>query len=456
MRIHLTGIKGVGMTGLAQILQSQNHNLTGSDVAEDFVTKKTLEKLNLPIFEFDQTNITPDIDLLIHSAAFDQNNPEIKKAKSLNIKTQKYSQALADLFNKSQGLAVTGTHGKTTTSALLAHTLVTSGADPTAVIGAPVIDFDRMNARSGQGKFFVIEACEFQNSFHNYFPLASIITNIDHDHLDFFPKQADYDQAFHTFATQVKEVIVIRESDSDKITHSHKITFALDSDTADFTAGPLQIQSQQITFPVFKNQAPFDTFTIHIPGQHNVENALGVIALCDWLGMSKTNIHEGLSTFHGTARRQEIRGEQYGITVIDDYGHHPDEIQATIQAIKQWFPDQRLTVAFQSHTHTRTRALLQDFAKSFQAADLLFLADVFPSAREQDFDAKVQISELQTAIQKQSPNLKIIPIGPTLSHSEIAKAAQLIHPHLKKDDILLTIGAGETDKLASAFLGQDF
>ncbi|MCX6807959.1 MAG: UDP-N-acetylmuramate--L-alanine ligase [Patescibacteria group bacterium] len=455
MRIHLIGIKGVGMTALAQILKNNDHQISGSDIAEDFQTKQALDKLQIQITEFDAKNITNEIDQVIHSAAMDLKNPEIIRAAELEIPIQSYPQAVAELFNKQKGIAIAGTHGKTTVAAMLGHILKTANFDPTVIVGAPVINFDRMNARSGKGELFVLEACEYRNHFHNYKPYAAIVTNIDYDHPDFFQSAAEYEQSFAKFAKNINPsgVLIIPARDKSKMPFSGKIIeYALSSETAGVTAFDIQIQKQTIRFHVMKNQRDFGEFELQIPGKHNVENALGAIAMADFLGVSKEQIQSGLATFLGTARRQEIIGEKNNVLVIDDYGHHPSEIQATISALKEFYPNRRFVVAFQAHTHTRTRALLPAFAKSFDGVDLLFLPEIFPSAREKDFPDKVSPEELSDAIKKENPNLEIIVGGKMLKLDEIKTYAEMIRARTKPGDLLLTLGAGETDKLAEEFL----
>src|SRR3989344_1423447 len=345
-RIHMVGIKGVGMTALCELLLSYGASISGSDIGEEFHTDRVLERLNVKPLNFDADNITSDIDLIIYSSAYGEDNTERKKATELDITQMSYAEALAEVFNQKKGIVVAGSHGKTTTTALLGQIMISAGFDPTVIVGGTVVAWDS-NFRAGKSEWMVVEGDEYQNKFLNFRPEYLLITNIDYDHPDTFPNRESYQEAFRKLVAQTSKNVF----------------------TSD-TLKPLKPE----TFKIFNSD--------HLMGEHNTKNLSLVLALARELGISDDSIKKGIGEFRGVRRRMEIYFNKNGLIIMDDYAHHPAEISATLSALKNNWPEYKITVIFQPHTFSRTKALLSEFAGAFKDADEVYLAPTYSSARE--------------------------------------------------------------------------
>ncbi|KKS33558.1 MAG: UDP-N-acetylmuramate-L-alanine ligase, partial [Parcubacteria group bacterium GW2011_GWC2_42_12] len=400
-KIYLIGIKGVGMTMLAQYLVGQNIDVSGSDGPEKYMTDAVLKKCGIKIIEkFDAKNIPHDADLIIYSTAYNaETNVEVAVALAGKIKIMTYAQALGETFNQKYGIAVVGSHGKTTTTAWLGYVMKMSGLGPSVMAGAPVPQFDGCSI-SGQADYLVIEADEYQNKLQYYQPKAVLLNNIDYDHPDFFPTATDYENTYIEFIKKIpaKGFLVANFDDSliRKIAQVNcrgkVITYAID-ETADYVAFDLKANNGKQYFKVkLEVEDELDEeetrveelggFSIQLAGRHNILNALAVIATAIELNIELFKIRKYLAEFTGTARRMQALGEFRGATVIDDYAHHPTEIKATVSAVRQKYGSRKLMVAFQPHTFSRTKALFNDFVKSFAQVDELIILDIYGSARE--------------------------------------------------------------------------
>ena len=332
-RIHMVGIKGVGMTALAELLLNYGAVITGSDINEEFHTDQVLKRLNIKPLDFSALNITPDLDFVIYSSAYGETHPERQKAKELGIKEMSYAEALALIFNQKRGIMVAGSHGKTTTTALLGHIMIAAGLDPTVVVGGTVVAWDS-NFRAGKSEWMLVEGDEYQEKFLNFQPKYLLITNVDYDHPDTFPDRKSYRASFEKLKTQTKEKI-----------------FAIE------TVKPLDPEALKY----FKSD--------YLIGEHNLKNLSLVLALAKELGIDDEAIKKGVGEFRGVRRRMEIYLQKNDLIIMDDYAHHPAEISATLSAIKKHWPKHKITVIFQPHTNSRTRVLLSEFAKAFKDAD---------------------------------------------------------------------------------------
>ncbi|PIP28094.1 MAG: UDP-N-acetylmuramate--L-alanine ligase [Candidatus Moranbacteria bacterium CG23_combo_of_CG06-09_8_20_14_all_35_22] len=435
-KAYMIGIKGSGVIAVVEILHSMGVEITGSDTNEKFFTDEILQKLNIPYFEkFEAKNIPSDVDLVVYSTAYNENNNvEFKEAKRRSLEMISYPEILAKLFNEKYGIAVCGTHGKTTTSAMLAHTLKEIGVDPSAVIGSRVINWEG-NALSGKGEFFVAETDEFQNKLRMYNPKGIILTSLDFDHPDTFPNFADYKNAFADFVVRIpKTGFLVVWGDSvdtlevSKETICQVLTYGFGEEN-DYKISSLELQK----FEVEHNGKSLGGFEIKLIGKHNILNATAVIAVCHKLNLDLEKVKEALKNFQGTKRRFEYIGQSNGAILIDDYGHHPEEIKATLKGAREIYPQKNIWAVFQPHLYSRTEALLQEFSQSFSDIDHVIVLDIYGSAREND--GKVNSLDLVKLINKfdrdKAQYLKTID-----------EAVKFLQDKIGSEDIVIAIGAG--------------
>jgi UDP-N-acetylmuramate--alanine ligase len=372
---HFTGIKGAGMSSLAQILHDSANEVQGSDVEKWFFTEDPLHERKIPITKFDENNIKPGMTVIAGNA-FPDNHPELVRAQELGLEVIRYHEFLGKYMDNFVSVGVTGSHGKTSTTGLLAHVL--SGHSPTSyLIG------DGTGSGPADSEYFVFEACEYKRHFLAYEPDYAIMTNIDFDHPDYFKDLADVMDAFGAMALQVKKGLIACGDDKhlQKIQANVPVVYYGFDESNDFAAKNIFKTVEGSTFDVFVRNEFYHTFTIPLAGDHAILNSMGVIALCHYEGVKASIIQERLSTFRGVKRRFTVL-ETDGRIIVDDYAHHPTEIQATLQTAKQKYPDREIVAIFQPHTFTRTAALLKEFAASLSTADHIYLCDIFGSARE--------------------------------------------------------------------------
>ncbi|MFD2705329.1 UDP-N-acetylmuramate--L-alanine ligase [Salibacterium lacus] len=426
---HFIGIKGSGMSALAQILHDMKYNVQGSDVDKQFFTQLPLERKGIPIFPFQKENISDD-QHVIASPAYGESNPEIKEAQDRSMEIHRYPSFLGGFLQQFTSIAVTGSHGKTSTTGLLAH-----------VIGAYKPTSYLIGDGSGKGEeessYFVFEACEYRRHFLHYEPDYAVMTNIDFDHPDYFEDVDDVIRAFEEMARNVKKGIVACGDDEylQTLNVPVPIVYYGIEGKYDFNADNIQTDEKGTTFDVKIRGDRLGTFTIPGYGRHNVLNALGVIALCHYEEVPAEVIKEQLASFPGVKRRftEKEAGSQ---TLIDDYAHHPTEINATIEAARQKYPNRDIIAVFQPHTFSRTRAFLDAFAESLRQADQVYLCDIFGSAREED--GALSIEDLQNQI----PGSRVI--------TEDQVDSLGVHEH----GILLFMGAGDIQKFQAAYEKQ--
>ncbi|MFA5318100.1 MAG: UDP-N-acetylmuramate--L-alanine ligase [Patescibacteria group bacterium] len=439
--IYMVGIKGVGMTPVAQILKSMGKNISGSDTKETFFTDKVLRRDKIKFAEgFNARNIPNDADLVIHSSAFTaENNLEMAEIIKRGIPTMTQAEALAELFNAKRGIAVCGSHGKTTTSALLGFVLREAGLKPTVEVGSSVPQF-KGNAIAGKGKLMVIEADEYQNKLKLYNPYGVLLNNIDYDHPDFFKTRVAYQRVFREFVQKVpKSGFVVANMDDQKVVEVAKECKCKIIRYGEFQEGAifnikyliLNIKNGRQYFKIWHNRKSLGIFNTLLIGEHNVRNAAAVIATAMQLGVPVVKIKKALAKFRGTARRMEVLGKYKGALFIDDYAHHPTEIKATLKAARQKYPNKNIICAFMPHMFSRTKALLNDFAKSFNDADEILILPTYSSARE---NKTYEISK--ELVKKINKNAKYI--------SSIKQCALYLKKSVKKDDIVILTGAGDT------------
>ncbi|MGG1675948.1 UDP-N-acetylmuramate--L-alanine ligase [Neobacillus sp. NRS-1170] len=386
---HFVGIKGSGMSALAQVLHDMKFQVQGSDVEKHFFTQVSLEKSGIKILPFQKENIKPGMTIIAGNA-FPDTHEEIQRAMELGLPIVRYHRFLGDFMQNFTSVAITGAHGKTSTTGLMSH--VIAGAKPTSfLIG------DGTGKGEEGAEYFVFEACEYRRHFLSYFPDYAIMTNIDFDHPDYFANIDDVFSAFQEMAVQVKKGIFAFGDDEQlqKIQAKVPVLFYGFADENDYQAKNLVKTTNGTTFDVFIRNTFYDTFSIPTFGDHSVLNALAVIGLCHYEEINAETVKERLMTFQGVKRRfsEKNMGSQI---LIDDYAHHPTEIKATIEAAKQKYPDREIVAVFQPHTFTRTQAFLDDFAESLRGADKAYLCEIFGSAREKH--GKLSIKDLQEKI----------------------------------------------------------
>ena len=441
-RLHFVGIGGIGMSGIAEVLLNLGYSVTGSDLRESEVTQR-LRSLGAEIFlGHREANLSGDPSVMVISTAVKFSNPEVLEARRRNIPVIPRAEMLAELMRMKYGVAVAGSHGKTTTTSMIAAILSAAGLDPTAVIGGRVKSLGG-NARLGQGEIMVAEADESDGTFLLLSPTVAVVTNIDREHMDFYQTMDRLTESFLDFINQVPfyglAVLCLDHPNVRALLPKVKkrfVTYGF-SPEADFTARDLETRPMEVEFTVARRSTGLGRLKLHLPGRHSASNALAAVAVAQELEVPFSRIAEALDSFAGIHRRFEIKGEPKGILVIDDYGHHPVEIQATIQAIRDSWK-RPLTVVFQPHRYTRTRDLFDDFAASFEEADRLVVTEIYSAGEEAI--AGTSGKALCQAIQRRG-HLEIEYVA---DRDEIARR---LLPKLKPGDIVLTLGAGDIYKV---------
>jgi UDP-N-acetylmuramate--alanine ligase len=438
-RIHFIGIGGAGMSGLARIALSHGITVSGSD-AKDSSVVIALSALGATVATSHVASHVDGADLVVYSTAISASNPERIRAVELGIPLVTRATALAILMSESKSVAVAGTHGKTTTSSMLAVALQACAADPSFAIGG-TITASGSNAHRGTGEIFVAEADESDGSFIEYHPFAAIVTNIEHDHVDFFPTPESVAQAFRDFAATIKPEGFLTYCADDPgavaLAGTTKnvplISYGI-SEGADLHIDQIELMTMGSTARAVWNGRTVGHIELQVPGHHNLLNAAGVLATGLKLGFGAAELLTGLGTFRGTGRRFEVKGTAHGVRVIDDYGHHPTEIQVTLESARRYAGDGRLIVIFQPHRYSRTKAFAAEFAKVLDAADRAIILEVY-AASEKPIDGVT--SKLIT---QQMQKGEYIPNFVEVTDSVIDLA--------QPGDVIMTLGAGDVSSLA--------
>ena len=435
---HLVGIGGVSMSSLAEVLKGMGISVTGSDMNESANVKALREKGIHVYMGHAAENIAPDVDFLVRTAAVHDDNPEIAYARANDIPVFERTQAWGAISRDySNALCISGTHGKTTTTSMCTHILMAADRDPTVMIGGTL---PLLNAghRVGHGNTIVMEACEYYNSFLSFHPTVAVILNIEADHLDFFKDLRDVEKSFRTFASRVPEdgYVIANLDDANTMEtlaglDRKLITFGLTPE-ADVYAENIRYIGANSEFDIMYKGKLFTDVTLHVPGQHNVKNALAATAAAICLGVRPNAVKYGLAGFNGAGRRFEFKGKYNGADVYDDYAHHPGELKALLDTVEK-LGYQRTVLVFQPHTYSRTAALLEDFVRQLQRPDVLLLAEIF-AARE-----KNTIGISSAALAERVEHAAFYPSFPQLETA----LRQIARP----GDIILTVGAGDVYKV---------
>lgn len=448
IHIYFIGIGGISMSGLAEILLSEGFRVSGSDKAPSSLTHK-LEELGAAVYYGQrEENLTSDIDVVVYTSAIKPDNPEMTAAARLQLPLLTRAQLLGQMMQNYQTpIAVSGTHGKTTTTSMISQILLENDSDPTLSIGGIYKPIGG-NIRVGASDLFVTEACEYTNSFLSFYPRISIILNIEEDHLDFFKDIEDIRRSFHAFARLLPAdgTLIINGDIADcrELTDDLACRVITYGSSPDFDYCPKDITYDASGCPSFhlmRRAGKEEVFSLKVPGEHNVYNAMAAIALADLLGISDAVTARALLHYGGTDRRFEYKGRVNGFTVIDDYAHHPTEIRATLHAAMH-YPHRTTWCVFQPHTYTRTKAFLHDFAHALTLSDEIILADIY-AAREKD-TLGISSQTLQREIEKLGHRCYYFP-----SFDEIEN---FVLKNCTKDDLLITMGAGDIVKIGENLL----
>ena len=441
-RVHFVGIGGIGMSGIAEVLLNLGYSVTGSDLRESEATER-LSSLGAEIFlGHREANLGGDPSVVVISTAVKFSNPEVVEARRRNIPVIPRAEMLAELMRMKYGVAVAGSHGKTTTTSMIAAILSAAGLDPTMVIGGRVRALGS-NAKLGQGEILVAEADESDGTFLLLSPTIAVVTNIDREHMDFYQSMDRLTESFLDFINKVPFYgLAVLCMDHPNVrallpkVRKRFVTYGLTPE-AEFTAHDLQHQPMRVEFSVARDSTSLGRLKLHVPGRHSASNALAAVAVAQELEIPFSRIAEGLESFTGIHRRFEVKGEPNGILVIDDYGHHPVEIQTTIQAIRDSWK-RPLTVVFQPHRYSRTQDLFDDFVTSFEETDRLVLTEVY-SAGEEPI-AGTSGESLYQAIKRRGH----LDVEYVADKEEMLKR---LLPKLRPGDIVLTLGAGDIYKV---------
>jgi len=466
-KVYFIGIKGTGMVGLAEILYSKNKKVVGSDVVEPFFTDKILKRLKLKVFKgFGEKNIKNEksVDLVVYSTVYNvENNEELKWAKENKIPMLSYPEALGLLFKNKTGIAVCGSHGKTTVTAMLALLMRDAGLNPTALIGSRVKQINA-SVLVGDSDYLVIEADEYQNKLRHYNPQMVILTNLDFDHPDYFEDFEAYKKVFKDFVRRIPVtgtlVVWGRSAATLEVAMEAKcriVVYGIFKKTPPMglsARDKIGLEGMEVNEVMlndikekFEEAGKFNVefvltpadLKLQVAGQHNVLNATAAFALAKVLGISSEKAIESLNKFVGTARRLETIGKVKGALIIDDYAHHPEEVKATLSALQEKYFDKNIICVFHPHTFTRTKALFSEFSQSFEKADEVIVLDIYGSAREKQ--GEVSSEALVNKMKMFQQNVSHI--------ATIEKVYENLKDRIGKNDVVVTMGAGNVCELAT-------
>lgn len=438
MKIHFIGIGGIGVSALAKYYLHKGDAVSGSDLALSEITKK-MEKMGARVFLHQESkNITESIDKVIYSPAVKPGNPEYDEAKRLGITLQSYPEALAELTQNHYTIAVSGSHGKSTTTSMLALAMIEAGLDPTVIVGTKLKEFGDSNFRAGKSHYLVIEACEYDGSFLHYQPNIIITTNIDKEHLDYFKTFKNVIREFKHFIQKLPAdgFLVANKEDA------HLVKISKGSFTTSYYPPSPRLRRTGATR---QSEITRMKTILKVPGKHNISNALAVVSVMRILGIRDTVTYKALSKFQGTWRRFEIV-QKKPYTVISDYGHHPTEVQATLTAAREAFPQKTIWCIFQPHQHQRTYYLLKEFIALFRTVKInqIIITDIYDVAgrEETSINKKIDSALLVKKIAKKNVMY--------LQKEEVKKYVQT---HAQRDDVVIVMGAGDIYRLADPWEG---
>ena len=446
--IHLIGIGGVSMSGIAEILKNWGFTVTGSDINRSNITDRLINN-GIEVTIGHDIHRIASADLVIYTAAIRPDDVELVRARELHIETIERGTFLGKLTKAfKNSICISGTHGKTTTTSMISLCFLEAFKDPSIQVGALLKQIDS-NYRVGNSEYFIVEACEYVESYLKLFPKAEVVLNIDNDHLDYFGTFDNIVNSFTKYVSLLPEdgLLVTNYDDQNcsklsKYTKAKVVSYAIENRSANFIARNITFNSKGFaTFDVYHNDTFYKTINLSVPGQHNVLNALACISLCHEYGISKEDIKNGLAKFTGASRRFEFIGEFNGVSVFDDYGHHPTEIIATSNALEKKEYNQSWVI-FQPHTYSRTKNLLNEFAKALLHFDNIIVTDIYAAREQNTYDISSQ--DLVNLINQTSPKAIYI--------KEFDDIVTYVKGNAKPGDIVLTQGAGSVNKISKMLI----
>lgn len=452
-KIHLIGIGGIGVSALARILHWQGKKISGSDLTSSTITHD-LEKLGLLIFigKHKAENIKKDMDLVVYTVAAESKNPEILQAQKYKIQTATYPELLGEFSRDKFTICIAGTHGKTTTTSMISLILEKSGLDPTCVIGSNIKEF-KGNARLGKSNYFVLEADEYKAAFLNYHPNIIILTTLEYEHPDYYKNLDEVISTFKKFIEKLpKDGILIANAENKNIAsliqkvHCNVITYGIKTKNSDILGTNINFVNGLPRFDVVWGEQKIRSIQLKIPGIHNVSNALAAATLGLKLKIRPEIIKKTLASFSGAWRRFELKGKVAGVTVIDDYAHHPTEVSVTLTAACQRFPKQKIICIFQPHHKKRFQELFNDFARSFDDVDEIIIPDVYEVAGRENEEIKLSSKDLVSKLKKQGKNAKYL--------STLRDVVKYLVKNIKKGDIVITMGAGDVTTVGDKLINK--
>jgi UDP-N-acetylmuramate--alanine ligase len=454
-KAYFIGIGGIGISAIAKYMHGQGIEVRGSDLKPSNVTER-LESLGLSIrYGQKAENITDDIDLVVYTTSIPETNPELQAVREKGLRAITYAQSLGLVFNEKNGIAVCGTHGKSTTTAMIGAVLEDGGVDPSVLVGSIVPRYDG-NLHVGGGDYFLAEACEYNHNFLSLYPHVIVLGNIELDHTDCYGDIGEMKEGFLDFLRHLPEEGMLLANGDDanvrevagKIKEEKprlRVVFFGSGEGNDFRFQDYRVTPAGTEFEAFRGRESLGKFALRVPGEFNVRNALAAIALAVQLDIPAEDAAASLEKFTGIWRRFEIKGSYRGALVVSDYAHHPTAVRKTIGAAKEFYPTRRLLAVFQPHQHNRTRGLYQDFLGCFDAADEVVLAEIYDVAgREEKEDQTVSSADMARDIQARNERLR----GHITYAKDLAETERLIGEMVRPGDVVLIMGAGDIVEVA--------
>jgi len=456
-RCHFIGIGGIGMSAIAFIMKNMGFTISGSDMQDSKMIQKLQEAGISTFVGHSAGNVDPNTDIIVISSAIPKNNPEIERALELGIPIVKRSFVLGQLMNNKKGIAISGTHGKTTTTTMVTLILQKAGLDPISLIGGEVKNIGG-NYLAGNGEYLIAEACEYDRSFLDLHPHIAIITNIEEDHLDYYRDLNEIKEAFSKFVGQIDKnglliiyaddpvnLEIAKDAKCKVVGYGFSSKNRMQCDTiSDYWEVDEIIQNSGETKFGLSNGEKILNFSLHIPGKHNVANACAAIIAAESVGVEDSVSRDVLSEFKGTKRRFEIKGEKDGIIIIDDYAHHPTEIKSTLEGARKFYKDKNLVVVFEPHQYSRTYLLKKEFGGSFGNADLVIIPDIYSVRDSEEDKKKITADDLVEEIKSNGAN--------ALHISGYENVIKYIKENIHSGSVVMTIGAGSVYKIGEDFL----
>lgn len=441
-RFHFIGVGGIGVCGLAEILQNMGARVSGSDVQENANTRR-LAKIGVQVHIGHKAENLGDADVVVYSSAISKSNPEMQAARALSVPLIQRGEALAELMRLKRGIAVGGTHGKTTTTSMIGTILFHTQTRPTVYVGGRIDAFDS-TVKLGDGDWMVAEADESDNSFNRLSPEVAIITNIDTDHLDYFKSIENLKLAFLSFASRIPFFGVAIVYGDDPAVREVFAQFQKKVLFYGFNEGnDIRIQGDRGQYEYFESGRSLGVFNLPVPGRHNALNATAALTACLRTGLDFQTAAKGLQAYKGVDRRFQLKGEKSGVTVYDDYAHHPTEVRATLQAFREKFPDRRVIVCFQPHRFSRTEMCWSEFLTAFSQSDVIILTDIYAAG-----ESAVQgINSERLSREIQHNDVKYIP-----RDESVRKMAEEMRRVVQQNDVFVTMGAGDGWKIGMELL----